>query len=54
MEWIDEIKKAMTMLKNGCNKNIYWADCSKCPFDDYCTVLEVHGIGTPDEWKIED
>lgn len=54
MEWIDQMKMAMETLIDACNKNRYWDDCSKCPFDDYCTVLERHGMGTPDEWKIED
>ena len=54
MEWIDQMKMAMETLIDACNRNRYWDDCSKCPFDDYCTVLERHGMGVPDEWKIED
>ena len=54
MEWIDKMKMAMETLINTCNENMYWADCSKCPFDDYCTAVLEHGMGTPDKWKIED
>ena len=54
MEWIDEIKKAMAMLKNGCSKNDMWINCKDCPFDEYCGVLEDHGMPLPEEWDIED
>ena len=54
MEWIDEIKKAMAMLKNGCSKNDMWTKCEDCPFSEYCEVLEFHYMPIPEEWDIED
>ena len=54
MEWIDEIKKAMAMLKNGCSKNDMWAKCEDCPFGEYCEALELHYMPIPEEWDIED
>lgn len=54
MEWIDEIKKAMAMLKNGCSKNDMWTKCEDCPFGEYCEVLEFHYMPIPEEWDIED
>ena len=53
MEWADEIKKAMMMLKNACNKNDMWLKCKDCPFDAYCDVLDDHGMLVPEEWDIE-
>ena len=54
MSWIEEVNVAMKLLKDACKRNEMWSECGKCPFDAYCTVLEVHEMGTPDEWKIED
>lgn len=53
MDWRQEILSAMLIIKSACAKNKYWADCSECPFDDYCSVCERADLGTPQEWEIE-
>lgn len=54
MDWIDEIKEAMETIKTACNKNERWTACCKCPFDQYCTVLENEGMDYPGKWNFED
>lgn len=49
MEFITKIKEAMELLHKACKMNDEWANCSKCPFLDYCNALEKAGFGTPDE-----
>ena len=54
MEWVEEMKTAMKMMKSACNKNDMWLKCKNCPFDKYCDVLEDHGMLVPEAWDIED
>lgn len=54
MEWVEEVKTAMKMMKSACSKNNTWLKCKNCPFDAYCDVLEDHGMLVPEEWDIED
>lgn len=49
MDFIVKIKEAMKMLQEACKMNEEWANCSDCPFVDYCSTLEEAGLGTPDE-----
>lgn len=52
MNWKQEILSAMLTIKSACAKNQCWADCSECPFDDYCSVCERVGLGILQEWEI--
>ena len=54
MDWIKEMKEAMLKLQKACEKNTTWADCYKCPFDEYCTILDKAGSDTPDIWTFEE
>lgn len=54
MEWVDEIKIAMMMLKNACNKNNTWLKCKNRPFYKYCVDLNDHDMLVPEEWDIKD
>ena len=53
MDWIDEMKEAIEILKTACDKNEIWGACVECPFDKYCTVLENEGMGIPSELEID-
>lgn len=53
MDWIDEMKEAMKMMKNACRKNELWSECEDCPFDDYRDTLLDNGLFIPQLWEIE-
>ena len=52
MEFIDSMAEAMAMIQNACQLNTEWKNCEVCPFRDYCDVLEIEELGTPDEWEL--
>ena len=52
MDWIKEMREAMLKLQEACRKNTTWAECYKCPFDEYCTVLLESKVDIPDTWDI--
>ena len=54
MEWIDEMKIAMKLIKDACGKNNSTGDCSNCPFEKYCDLIVSCGDYIPRMWKIED
>ena len=57
MDFTIKIKEAMELLHEACAMNEEWANCARCPFDDYCDALEEAGFGTPDQigfLKVED
>ena len=39
MDWKDEIRSGMEMIKSGCSKNSEWSQCTDCPFDFYRQAL---------------
>ena len=45
---------AMQMMKEACNNNTAWADCSKCPFDSFCTALMRAAVELYDEKNYEE
>lgn len=49
MDFTVKIKVAMELLHEACKMNDEWANCSDCPFVDYCDALEEAGFGTPGE-----
>ena len=52
-EWQKEILKGMQMLSKACLKQMEWAKCAKCPFNEMCTVLEENELEIPALWEIE-
>ncbi len=44
MDWIEDMKLAMLRMQMACQSNDKWNECQNCPFDEYCTVLEKHGL----------
>ena len=53
MEWVEEMKTAMKMMKSACSKSNIFVNCDKCPFGLYCDVLDDEGMRLPYEWKDE-
>ena len=53
MEWVEEMKTAMKMMKSACSKSNLFVNCDKCPFGLYCDVLGDEGMRLPSEWKDE-
>ena len=54
MEWIDEMKTAMKMMKEACRKASL-NDCKRCPFDSYCDLMTKDDLREiPEGWKIDD
>ena len=53
MEWVEEMKTAMKMMKNACRKNELWYKCEDCPFDEYCDLFVDSGSYIPQLWEIE-
>lgn len=39
MDWKEQMKEAMKMMKDACSKNNDWSQCEECPFDAYCDYL---------------
>lgn len=39
MNWVEEMRAGMQMMKKACKKNKEWTECKKCPFDEICTAL---------------
>ena len=39
MDWKEQMRAGMEMMKKACKKNTEWAKCADCPFDTYCTAL---------------
>lgn len=57
MNWIEEMKAGMQMIKSACKKNESWNDCQFCPFTDYCDAcLDYFGYleGEPSKWDLEE
>ena len=53
MDWIEQMKEAMMMVKTACAQNTQWADCDVCPFREQCDAFEQNGmIDIPAAWKI--
>ena len=52
--WIEKMKKAMQEIKGACTENGNWGDCWKCPFKEYCDILEEQEIDIPETWNLED
>lgn len=50
MSFVKAMKEAMKLIYAACKQNDEWANCYRCPFRDYCDVIEQAGMGTPDEW----
>lgn len=54
MDWIKEMKEAMLKLQKAC-ENAEWTECHKCPFYDYCTILDDElENGVPEDWTFEE
>lgn len=53
MEWVEEMKTAIKMMKSACSKSNPFVNCDKCPFDLYCNILDIEGARLPYEWKDE-
>ena len=54
MEWIDEMKTAMKVMKEACRKASL-NDCKRCPFDSYCDLMTKDDLREiPEGWKIDD
>ena len=54
MEWVEEMKTAMKMMKDACSKNKSWTKCNECPFDFYCDLLLENNLKhCPEEWDID-
>ena len=51
MDFTTKMNEAMVMLHEACKANKNWADCHKCPFDEYCDAFWEEGLPTPDEDK---
>ena len=51
--WVEQMKCAMQIMSDACNRNGSWTDCTKCPFDAYCDyILDATNI-VPGEWKTD-
>ena len=48
MDFIIKMNEAMTMIHEACKLNDEWVKCGKCPFIEYCNVIEEAGFNTPD------
>ncbi len=55
MEWVEEMKIAMKLMKDACSKNESWTKCNEeCPFDCYCDLLLKNDLMyCPEEWEID-
>lgn len=52
--WTEQMKYAMQIMHDACNRNGSWTDCTKCPFDAYCDCLMEMKFKTPGEWESND
>lgn len=50
MNWIEEMKAGMQMIKSACKKNTGF--CNDCPYGEYC-ILEEEGF-YPAKWDLEE
>ena len=50
-DWKEMIKEGMKLIAQGCKKNSSWVGCDNCPFDEYCTAINVSELTPPDEWN---
>lgn len=49
MDWKEEMKMAMLMMKSACQKNPSLYGCWDCPFYDYCDDC----LYAPEDWNLE-
>lgn len=53
MDWKEEMKAGMQMIKSACRKNENCIDCDYCPFFNYCNrIFDEYDI--PSEWDLEE
>jgi len=39
MDWKEKMKKGMEMIRDACEENGDWSNCSKCPFENLCNAI---------------
>ena len=54
MRWAEKMQEAMKMMKEACTENDVWGECSKCPFDSYCTVPDRNGGVIPSDFVLDE
>ena len=57
MDWIEEMKAGMRMIKSACKKNGSLNNCKSCPFTNYCDAcVDFLGwpTGEPSAWNLEE
>ena len=52
MDWEEEMKMGMLMIKSACQKNTEWGGCHECPFKEFCDYIS-QIFPYPDEWNIK-
>lgn len=39
MDWKEKMRDGMKMIKDACEENHDWSNCSKCPFENLCDAI---------------
>ena len=50
LDWTEQMRVAMTLMIDACNRNGDEKKCSDCPFDKYCQIILDAGKDIPAGW----
>lgn len=39
MDWKEKMRDGMKMIRDACEENGDWSNCSKCPFENLCDAI---------------